>query len=190
MDLKELRHLAETLQAVLTSAAIVVGGLWSYLLFVRKRQKYPRASLAHNISHRPLGDGYVLLSVRAGITNAGEVLLSIVSVETRLQQVLPPPSDLIKALKGGQDPIPEGRTEMDWPLLRSRLSDDKARELQIEPGESDSIQYDFMLDRSVRTVEIYTYIKNEKVRKRDVGWSVTSLYDIQPQRRQEEPSDR
>lgn len=190
MDLKEAAQLAQILQAALTGAAIIVGAAWSYMLFVRKRQKYPRAALTHDISHRPLGDGFMLLSVRAGITNRGEVLLTIVSTEARVQQVLPPPSGLIDQLKGGEDPVPNDRTEMDWPMLKRKLTTPNVGDFQIEPGETDSIQYDFILGDGAQTVEVYTYIKNKIVRKREIGWGVTTIYDIKPERPEEDHNDQ
>lgn len=178
MELCSLKDITDTIQAILTSAAIAVGGIWSYLLFVRTRQKYPRANLKHDLTHRPLGDGFVVLSVKGNISNAGEVLLSLASAQTRVQQVLPPPADLLDAVKKAKDPVREGDTEVRWPLLYSRQSKWGKGEFQIEPGESDAIHYDFILNDQVRTVEVYTYVRNERVRRRDIGWSVTTLYDI------------
>lgn len=180
MDTALVKAIASIIQAIVTSAGIVVGGVWTYMVFVKKRQKYPRASVRHDISHRNLGGGHVLLSVRATISNAGEVLLSLESAETRVQQVLPPLATLLDDVKKGKDPVPTGETEVGWPLLCSRKSKRKIGEFQIEPGESDSIQYDFILSEEVGTVEIYTYLKNEAVHKRNIGWNVTTIYDLCP----------
>jgi hypothetical protein len=178
MESCNIKDLTDIIQAILTSAAILVGGLWSYLLFVRRRQRYPRASLKHEITHRTIGDGFVLLSVAATITNNGEVLLSLISAETRVQQVVPPPPELVSAAKDGKDPVTKGEREVRWPLLCSRQSRWEKSQFQIEPGESDSIQYDFILNHEVQTVEVYTYLKNETIRKRNIGWSITTLHDV------------
>jgi len=180
MESCNIKDLTDIIQAILTSAAILVGGSWSYLLFVRRRQRYPRANLKHEITHRTIGDGFVLLSVAATITNNGEVLLSLASAETRVQQVVPAPPDLLAAAKKGKDPVVEGETEVQWPPLCSRRSKWDKDQFQIEPGESDRIQYDFILKDDVITVGVYTYLKNEKVPKREIGWGVTTLYDLGP----------
>jgi hypothetical protein len=48
------KTVAETLEAALTSIAIVVGAGWTYVLFVRKREQFPRASVAHAFEIVPL----------------------------------------------------------------------------------------------------------------------------------------
>ena len=37
---------------VLTGAAIILGGIWTYMLFIRTRQKYPRANITHGLTVR------------------------------------------------------------------------------------------------------------------------------------------
>jgi hypothetical protein len=180
MESCSIRNLTDIIQAVLTSLAILVGGSWSYLLFVRRRQRYPRANLKHEITHRTIGDGFVLLRVTATVTNNGEVLLSLACAETRVQQVVPAPADLLGAAKKGKDPLAEGETEVEWPILFSRQSKWDKDEFQIEPGESDQILYDFVLKDDVTAVEVYTYLKNEEVKKREIGWNMTTIYDLAP----------
>jgi hypothetical protein len=185
MDLCKVKDIAEMIQAIVTSLAIIVGGIWTYLLFVRRRQKYPRAILHHDVAARFLGDGLLLVHVAATITNTGEVLLRLVSAETRVQQILPPPTDFMSLAKSGQDPVEGGQTEVRWPLLCERRTSYAEGSFQIEPGECDSIHYDFFVNNEVRTLEIYTYLKNQKIRERDVGWSATTLFDIQSSKSEE-----
>lgn len=103
-----------------TITAIVVGGIWAYLLFVRRRQKYPRAALTHHIVHRrishdELPDDKVLLRVGLVIENPGEVLLSLISGETRVQQIEPWPEWFLEKVKNGEDPVEKEQTEVNWP---------------------------------------------------------------------------
>ena len=185
MELSKLKDLADIVQALFTTLAIGVGGFWSYMLFVRRRQKYPRATLRHEVEQRFLGEGMVLLHVATTISNTGEVLLSLASAETRVQQIIPPPSDVINSAKNGKDPVKAGETEVGWPLLCHRKMSYEKGQFQIEPGESDSIHYDFFLNDEVRSLELNTYVKNQKIRKRDVGWNVTTLFDMHRPKKQE-----
>lgn len=75
-DLATLKDIAAILQASVTVLAIFVGGFWSYLLLVRKRQIYPRSNLSHTVTWIPLTDRKALVHVCVSIFNAGEVLLS------------------------------------------------------------------------------------------------------------------
>ncbi len=174
-----------------TIAAIVVGGIWAYLLFIRRRQKYPRAALTHHIVHRrishdELPDDKVLLRVGLVIENPGEVLLSLISGETRVQQVEPWPKWFLEKVKNGEDPVEEGQTEVNWPYAGEpgeRLLQFEKKEREVEPGEKDEIHFDFVLTAECEAVLVYTYIQNQaklgwRRKGRDIGWGVTSLYDL------------
>lgn len=161
-----------------TVAAIVVGGFWSYMLFVRKRQKYPRAKITHEISHSLIADSKLLLHIVATISNTGDVLLSIIYAETRVQQMLPVLPELSDSIQRGNDPVVEGRTEIDWPQLASREIRRERGQFEIEPGESDEIHYDFILDVNVQTIKIYSYFENIAKPGKKIGWPLITVYDI------------
>lgn len=178
MQLTELKDFANIVQAFFTSLAILIGGVWSYMLFVRKRQKYPRASIKHRIVCKPITNNKLLLHVAITIKSTGEVLLSLVSGEIHVQQVLPPTTDLLGLIDQGLDPVEEGRCEVSWPMVCSREFSWTKGEIEIEPGESDEFCYDFIIDASIKTIEVYSYFKNAKKRKSDIGWGLTTVYDI------------
>jgi hypothetical protein len=160
-----------------TGLAIIVGGWWSYNKFIRQREKFPRSKITHNIVHKPLTNDKVLLHITVNISNAGEVLLRLKSAETRIQQVLPLSGKTGKLVKSGNDPVLRGQLEIEWPLLGSRKAL-PSKGLQIEPGESDWLSYDFIIDKKVQLVRVYSYLKNVSQRDRDIGWSLETLYDL------------
>ena len=176
MSLTSVQTAVEIAEAIATILAIAVGGFWSYMLFVKTRQKYPRASLEHRITHRPLDSERQLLVVNVFLHNTGEVLLSLVSNETRVQQVLPQPPDL---LGSDTNPVQEGSTEVEWPLLDSRERNWTAGEFEIEPGEVDQVTYDFIVGSDVETIRVYSYFRNALKVKKQIGWGLTTLYDLQ-----------
>ena len=173
-----IKEIAEILVAVATVIAFIVGGMWSYKLFVKKRLKYPRANITHKILHKPIPSGKVLLHVTTVISNTGDVLLSLISGTTRIQQMLPLSQEVLNGISEGKDPVCEQETEIEWPLLMDRDSDWKEREFEIEPGEEDQIVYDFIIDANVQTVVVYSYLKNVSKGSRDIGWSLTTVYDL------------
>ncbi len=174
------KEVLEVANHVVSVLAVLFGGFWGYLLFVKRRQKYPRANLVHHITHRPFGGGKTLLQVSVTISNTGEVLLSLVSAEMRVQQLLPPTPNVAGCLERGEDPVPDGDTEVQWPLLKERKTDWTVGEFEIEPGESDQICYDFFVDSDVTSVEVYSYLTNARKRQREIGWHVTSTYNLLP----------
>ena len=170
----------QTLQLLIVSIAIVVGGIWTYILFVRKRQKYPRANITHGVEHWPIADGKTLLRVTVNISNECEILLPLVSGFTRVQQMMPWPPKLLESIRCNKEFIKEGQTEVEWPLLKQRSFPFDRREREIEPGETDELHFDFIIDSDVQVIAVYSYLKNAKKRRRDIGWNATSIYDLRP----------
>lgn len=179
-----------SLQAIVTIAAVIIGGFWTYQLFVRRRQAYPRVDVAHRIYHCRLPDGKVLLRVVLEVHNKGEILLVLDSGFTRLSQVQPCESELYEGDK---------QREIDWPVMseKSIYTSDSAEELgrrdgkaetrEVEPGETDEIPFDFIVGADVQIVLVYSYLKNARKRwkrvglcpkRREIGWNVSTLYDF------------
>ncbi len=173
-----LKDIVEIVQGIITAIGIVVGGVWAYLLFVRKRQKYPRADITHEITHYLITDDKVLLHVTVTVKNVGDVLLQLVSGVMRIQQILPLLPEITKAVHEGRDPVGKEMTEVAWPEIVSRNTLGKPEEIEIEPGENDFIYYDFIIGTDIQTIEVYSYFKNAKKRKRELGWGRTTIYHL------------
>jgi hypothetical protein len=180
MSLSQLETIVGIGGSVATMLALLVGGLWTYLLFVRKRQKYPRARLRHRITHRDIGLDKVLLHVDVMVSNTGDVLVSLVELVTRVQQVLPLPDRVSDNILAGKDPVKRGTSEVEWDELHSHKLKWKQGECEIEPGDSQQISHDFILDAEMQTVEVYSHVTNESKRPRRLGWDLTTLYDLPP----------
>lgn len=177
------KDVMQGIQALVTTVAIGVGGWWSYRLFVRKRERYPRAKVTHLASHWPLGEERILLRVAVDISNQGAVLLIPGAGELWVQQVRPLLPELAACLGRGEDPVAKGGTEVEWPLLAKRPL---ANIREIEPGENDQCHCDFFLGAEVQTVVIYSHIENRAKRRRlhrwrkgkPLVWNTTTSYDF------------
>ncbi|MCD4674576.1 MAG: hypothetical protein K8S18_01080 [Desulfobacula sp.] len=181
MDLTIIKNLIDIIESIVTIIAILAGGIWSYRLFIKKRLKYPRANISNQVFHRCLSEDKVLLHVVTTISNTGDVLISIISGITWIQQMTPLHTNVIDSIKIGINPVLQGKTEIDWPLLEEQKFEWKKGKFEIEPGENDQIHYDFILDSYVETVKIYSFYKNVMKHGRELGWSVTTIYDLQNQ---------
>jgi hypothetical protein len=116
--------------------------------------------------------------VNVVITNPGTVVLRLRRATLRIQQVLPLYGDIRRAVAEGRDPVLPGEREALWPELGAReLSD---LQIEIEPGENDEVAADFVVREGVQTIEVYTYFENAQKRGRAMGWSQTTLYDLNP----------
>ncbi len=175
-------RIVDIVKSIVMILAVLVGGIWAWLLFIKTRQRYPRAETSHNIQSWTIADGDSLLHMTLNIKNIGEVLLSIEAIELRVQQVIPFDQELARNIVDGVDLIEENESEIEWPEIYSRKLVRQQGDLEIEPGEMDQIHFDAIIPKVAKTIEVYTHIKNEKKRRRDksLGWPLTTLYSIQP----------
>lgn len=173
-----ITELVSIVKDVLTGLAIIIGGWWSYNKFIKNRQNYPRTKITHNITHISLSNKKNLLHVAINIHNTGNILLYIKSAETRIQQVLPLSKDIAKSINSGKDPVLEESRDVEWPCLNLRDSLPE-NGLEIEPGESDWLSYDFVIEKQIKFVRIYSYVKNVSKKGREIGWCLESFHDLQ-----------
>jgi hypothetical protein len=164
---------AQAAQASVAAVGIVIGAIWSYWHFVRRRLKFPRANVQHEVTHWDCGE-HTLLHLVVRVTNVGEGVMVLSSILGRVQRLLPFPQSVRKAMQAGTDPVPSGDTEILWPLVCERKCDwSTCRE--VEPGETDEIHLDFFIPKYLHAVEVYTYLRNA-AKTTDMGWNTTSIY--------------
>jgi hypothetical protein len=174
----QAKDIVDLIHTSVVVIAVVVSGVWGYWLFVQNRQRYPRASIKHSITHVPLSDGKVLLHVTETVRNEGSILLSLECMQTRLQRVEPPPDDLLRRIAEGKPVLAEGKTEYLWPLIGLHERGWDKGQCEIEPNESQDIHHDFLIDAEVNVLEVYSYMKNFVKRKREIGWNLTTFHDL------------
>lgn len=191
----------EVIQSVVTMATIVFGAWWTVRTFSRGRVGYPRCDLTLRAAHRPLDDGTALLHVEACLRNHGSALAELAprSGFVRLHQVLPLGVDLSeqRVAMAAQCAIPEGAElpplpRVVWPMLGEDCFPNERNE--VEPGETETFDFDFSIAADVRTLRIYAHCRNLRKRRRwywsgfrmrrrqhtDIGWKAALLYDIEP----------
>jgi hypothetical protein len=168
--------LIESVKNAAGVVAVVVGGWWTYSLFIKGRGDFPRASITHRIAHRRLTGNQTLVRVTVGFENSGTVLLTVGEGVVRLSQVDPLPND-------GVAPRQSSRT-VEWPEIESRGLE--ANVVEVEPGESDEVDFDFVLDAEIDMVEVYSYFRNPSKADRDIGWTLTTLYELKDEVREVE----
>ncbi|HYH84545.1 MAG TPA: hypothetical protein VEX60_03625 [Pyrinomonadaceae bacterium] len=170
-DLSFWKDVSDIAQASITVIA-VLGGAFLYL---KRRQRFPRAKITHQIADKLISDNNVLLRLVVTVVNQGEVLLSLESGFTGVQQVIPCPQTLLDSISSGNDILAENKTEAAWEALTHK---DFVEARHVEPNEEEEFYFDFLLDAKVKTVIIYSYFKNKKFKSRDIGWNKTSIYDL------------
>lgn len=110
--LNTFSQVVDIVKAIVTIIAIFVGGWWSHMLFIKTRQKYPRANIRHELEYWLIENEKIFVRIRLKISNVGDVLLSLVSGKTTLQQVMPVVNPVLKSIRAGRDPIEKGKKEI------------------------------------------------------------------------------
>jgi hypothetical protein len=177
--LSRMKDAADAAKSLAEILGLAIGGFWTWRLFIKNRQDYPRAKVTHTISHRVLPDGKRLLRVTANVENIGPVIVRIDEGFIWVQQILPLPPEFAKEVSAGKDPIKRNQIEYDWPLIAERKWQWKEKPREVEPGEIDNIPFDFVIDAEASLVEIYSYFKNERKASREIGWNETTVYDFE-----------
>ena len=187
IDWNVAKDFASVLQSFGILIGIFIGGWWTYRLFVQNRQKYPRANLSHKISYVKLPNNKIYLQIKVIIANVGNVLICIESGFSRISQILP--------LAREFNNLNNSEREIEWPMLEKKEANEIKQNCEIEPGESDEICFDYLIDTGVEIINIYSYFSNFKkksmfrifnrfhicrrvLKKRDIGWQITTIYNL------------
>jgi hypothetical protein len=178
IDIEFINKITQIVQSIATTSALIVGGIWTYSLFIRKRQALPRADINHKVTAVELIQGKIfLVHVAIKIINQGDVLIRLTEGEVRLQKVSPLAPELQKIIKDDSLARTQELLELDLPLIdRKEIKD----EIRIEPHESDEIYFDFVIKSDVKTVKIYSHFTNKRMYSKStpIGWRLTTFYDL------------
>ncbi|HEU5016124.1 MAG TPA: hypothetical protein VFT66_26610 [Roseiflexaceae bacterium] len=183
MSLTDYQSLFSMLASAGTTLALIIGGWWSWRLFVRKRISYPRARIEHAVSHKKAFYQKTMLIVDISIANVSEVLLTLRSGKTYVRQLLPIPEDVVHAVQASS--IPAKDQAHGWNLVAFQPEDWGDEPLLLEPGEAEHLFYTFFIDANVQTVAIYSYfpyveqsgLRWFKRQPKQLGWSLTTVHD-------------
>lgn len=178
---------AQGVQSITTSIALVVGGIWTYRKFFEYRKNKPKATMQQQIVTCQLTPTKRLLRDEVMIKNESEVLLTIDRGKIWLQQVLPlvePLEYQVNDYKRHPEYSQLWRQDMQqiqWAYIDEReirflRMDGSHARLKLEPGESSTLYYDFLLDATIAAVLLSVYV--EDIHQPGSGWTMTTLHHI------------
>jgi CDP-diglyceride synthetase len=76
----------QSLAAVATVLAVVVAGWWTWIAFIRSRQKYPKVNLSYSFEQYLVNGAWRLVRISLKIENQSNVLITPRTADTRLSQ--------------------------------------------------------------------------------------------------------
>ncbi len=171
---------------IFTVLAIIVGGIWTWMLFSTYRESYPRLSIEHRITHRRLSNEQILLIVDANTSNIGKRAVKPLVGWFEVDQILALTKEQLDKLKVGElHPL--------WPQVIPPtwfIGLDLRSERRLEPGESETQHQEVIVNSSLKAVRVYTFFAEKptgapggQMPPREAagsfGWDRYSVYDLQ-----------
>lgn len=165
------KDVAEIVQGFAIALAALLGAAWTIYLFLRHREKEPRTTIEHDVDITRLGEDHILVRLEVVIRNIGKVEIKIDNGKATIQQL-----DPCDALSNLLDQKGERYPEREWPELDVRAKENW--QLEIEPGESEYLHFDFVIPAYVKKVILDSYFTNEKKKGKDIpiGWGKNSTH--------------
>ena len=176
MNLDTKKKWLETIQSAITIGAIILGGVWSYMLFISQRERAPHAIVEVKTSVLKLTDEVNLIQVTLKFQNTGHVLIPVIDASARLATVLPllgcalNDTCATRELNAALENQDRAADKFDWPVLADR---DSNTPNPVEPGETTNLQFEFAIPAYVKVVRVYGFVKNDYTSERDKkreGW--------------------
>lgn len=190
MWIDQLKNYVGIAQGIATILAFGLGGWWTWWSFIRTRQRHPKVRLSHTLFQSQTNDKWMLLRVSLKIDNQSNVLIRPGSVEMRLLRLKPWPPGLeaameesapsnlpsYKDLLDDRGMLRKGKPDFEWPVIATRIV--IPEKLEIEPNESETLHFDFVVDRRWQIVLIYSFVENLRKRRQGIGWPLTSIFEV------------
>jgi len=140
---------------------ILAAGVWTYLIFVRQRQRYPRATIVQEVLYQQLPIERTLLVVSVSLANIGTTLIEVDYIEVVVARLSPLKKSLISLAVEGHDPLDSAaRREFLWYRIAHRRTGFKTGHLEIEPGESEQVNFDFAVSGDLEQIKVGVHVEN------------------------------
>lgn len=160
----------------------LAAGIMSIAAFVnyrRRRAGYPRKEMTHEMLHRRVCSDKRFVRVTIRVKNVGEVLLRLAAARITLRRVLPVQDEFYEMMVSGVRQPTDESQEIQWPLLGYRSWMWPKSQTDLEPGETETIIGDFIIDSDIKTVESYSFVVDySAITDPPVGWRLAEIHDI------------
>ena len=167
-------------QSLVTIVAIVAGGLFAAYKWQVFREFEPHLTIAHEVSHRRIGESYVHIAVTATLENNSRVQIELHDGNFLIQHIAPTLDEDVEVLYA-QVFVEKEFVEIPWPILVDVQREWEEGELIVEPGELHPETFEFIVSEEVKSVIVYTYFYNSTYSQGSrtaEGWGATTVLDI------------
>ena len=173
------KDIASIVQSFTAALAIVAGGVYALYKLQVFRTLEPHMTIAHQVSHRRIGDSYMHIDVTAGLHNSSKVKIELRQGLFRLQGISPVSDEEVEILYA-ETFAQKSFNSIQWPTIEEAERAWAKGELVLEPGESHSETIEYIVAASgCESVLVYTYFYNPARSPGSAeGWTATTVYDI------------
>jgi hypothetical protein len=169
------KDLVTTIQSGISALALLIGGFWAYLVFIRHRERFPSANVGQTMYTKVLDADHRLIKVTISVANTSTRLLVLDKASVHILQLFPTPSGVVSSYPN-ERVLVEDHSEIDWECIGDREM--TLKDYRIEPKETDIVCVDFIIGTTPRTIQIDSYLKNKVIRCKEIGWNVTTVHDL------------
>lgn len=167
--LDSLGWIIDNINAVESMATILAigAGVW---WFVIRRARIRRANISHNVSFADLGGNIVYVGVHATIKNIGNVRIkSKIKNASKNVVIIEELSPYLGIKQESQELSPEYKLK----FLGGRTF---PKIINIEPGESQTTLFDFIIQKKTKVIKVYSYIDTGY--NKNIGWNKTTIHEV------------
>jgi hypothetical protein len=180
-NLSVLKDRIEIVQKLVAIVGIAVAAVW----FVVSGEPVTKLDTVVTIEDHAFADKpWTLIMVKVGLENVGRRTITINHASADLRQVFPLAASVLKKFNDQDLAFTDNGLEIQWPRVQKVES---SRFLaRLEPGERDSIGFEFLVPRELQTVKVQTDIAEDSWRSalfgRDLFWRSSAVYVIKSNR--------
>lgn len=176
MSFESIKNLIQIIQALISTTAIIVAGIWAYRRYIFRGERYPRITIKHEVISRAVAPDRFLIFTIVSISNEGYTPLSTRNYGTSIRQLVPVPVDVLNTSKLLSK---EGDVSTDgFPLLgRSHKIPDAKKRVEIYPMSTETISHAFFVTSEVKTILVDTYLGYPFGIKTN-DWTTISVHDL------------
>lgn len=157
-----IKDWSQIAQAIATVLAIGLGGLFAWRNSQVFRAKAPHVSISHEVSHRFVGAEFIHISLTVVLHNSSRVNIEFLDGFASLQQISPSSDKTVDELYDKLSNERE-RQYLQWPTREMFRRSWNKDELIVEPGESETEVFEFIVSKDIKSVLLTSYFYNSRV---------------------------
>ena len=163
-----------------TLVVIAFGAIFAVYQFRIFRHNEPHLSVTQSIEHRLVSEGYIAFLITAELRNTSKVAVAIHDTLFRIQQFDHFSDGEIEQLYASTF-IDREHNHIQWPTLEEVKRKWRPGEIKVEPGETHSETYEFIVGKRHRSIIVYSLFYNpDSPSNQSVpyGWQATTMYSV------------